>query len=109
MRNLRLRVASLVLLLATFGDAAAQGFVGVVRINNPYPMPAQVYVQNLDFVGRPTWTPVAGIGPNAFINLPAVPPGKLFGVKLANGREFPPFQAWFSNPYQALYVYTIPP
>jgi hypothetical protein len=113
MNRNQVRAASilpLLLILASIGllhspRSDAQVVYGVVRVYNPNPIPAQVYTQNLNAFGAPQWVPIANVAPNSFIDLPRVPNGQQFGVQLANGFNFPPFTAFFRNPYQAYFEY----
>ena len=91
--------------VAISAPARAQQVFGLLRVFNPQPIQAQVFTLNLNPWGVPQWMPIAMVPPNSYVDLPNVPNGQQFGVQLANGRNLPPFNVFFPNPYNPYFEY----
>jgi hypothetical protein len=88
--------------------SAQDGLFGVVRVVNPSQVQAQIYTRNVNFYGAQQWVPIAVVQPGSFIDLPRVPNGQWFGVRLQNGRSFPAWQVVYTDPNKPFFLYTLP-
>ena len=102
-------VFMVVMMLMISKGADAQEVVGTVQIRNNHPFPVEVYSQTYNKFGTLVWVQLYVVGPNSFANIPEIPANSLLGVQSSQkGKNWPPFQVYYSNPYSPFYIYEVP-